>query len=320
MSLTSIDTQNMRIGPAEQSDDKLLHAYLMSNDQDAFAVLVRRYGPMVWGVCRRILRHTHDAEDAFQATFAVLVRKAPSIRRKRAIGGWLHQVARRAALRASAAGLHRGDVVDPSALVAPETTLEYSSSEQLAILDEEIARLPESLRLPIVLCYLQGLTNREAAECLGCPEGTIVSRLARARGKLRRRLVRRGLVLSGAAAFGSMLTHLGSAATLLPELARAALACGRLGASSGTITGGLISAGAARLAGETLRWLQRRQLLIRLGQGAGAVLAAVACVGLWMLMQRPAGDSPVRNAEPEPRGANTIALPAIPLDGIWQAE
>ncbi len=75
MSLSSIDCQDMRIGPAEQSDDRLLHAYLMSNDQEAFAVLVQRYGPMVWGVCRRILRDTHDAEDAFQATFAVLVRK-----------------------------------------------------------------------------------------------------------------------------------------------------------------------------------------------------------------------------------------------------
>ena len=112
MPKTSVHSQNMLVEPRGQSDDRLLQAYLKSNDQEAFAVLVQRYGPMVWGVCRRILRRTHDAEDAFQATFAVLVRKAPSIRQKRAIGGWLHQVARRAALRASAKASRQGDVMD----------------------------------------------------------------------------------------------------------------------------------------------------------------------------------------------------------------
>jgi len=325
MSLTSIDCQNMRVDSAELSDDRLLHAYLKSNDQEAFAVLVQRYGPMVWGVCRRILRDAHDAEDAFQATFAVLVRKAPSIRRKRAIGGWLHQVARRAAFRASIMSPRRAKALDATALVAPETTPDYLSSEQSAILDEEIARLPDSLRLPIVLCYLQGLTNRDAAKCLGCPEGTIVSRLARARGKLRRRLVRRGLVLSSTAAGGSLLTHSGSAATLLPELSRAALNCGRLGASSGAATGGLISAGATQLAGETLRWLSRRQLLMALVQIAGVGLAAVACFGFWMFGQRTAWDRPVGDAVTQSSGIDssgtvTAALPGIPLDGVWQAE
>src|SRR5258708_4088073 len=155
----------MLVESPEQSDDRLLQAYLISKDQDAFAVLVQRYGPMVWGICRRILRHTHDAEDAFQATFAVLVRKAPSIRKKRALGGWLHQVARRAGLRAGAKASGQEDTVDASILVSLErapvaTEKDSAVIEQTAILDEEIARLPESLRMPVIMCYLQGLTNR----------------------------------------------------------------------------------------------------------------------------------------------------------------
>ena len=193
--------------------------------------------------------------------------------------------------------------------------------EQGPILDDEIARLPESLRLPIILCYLQGLTNREAAKCLGCPEGTIVSRLARARGRLRQRLIRRGVVLTGAAAVTTLLTQMGSAAPLLPELSRAALACGKLAAAGGAAAAsqGLISPGAAQLANETLHWLNRRQWLIRLGKTVGIVMAAAVAGGLLMLMKVRQADRNVQNAPIDPIGSSSVAPPAIPLDGVWQA-
>lgn len=263
----------MLVASEELSDDRLLNDYVLSGNQDSFATLVRRYGPLVWGVCRRIAGHTHDAEDAFQATFAVLARKASSIRRRHSIGAWLHQVARRIALRVRTTSLRGRTAREP---VVTDLEARPPANEGMAdrdeILDDEIGRLPESLRLPIVMCYLQGLTNREAGERLGCPEGTIVSRLARGRDLLRQRLVRRGLVLGSAAAVTTLLTEAGSAAPLVHSLAQAAAQCGLLNAAKGAAAGGILSAGAARLADEMIGRLARRLLLARLG-----LLLAVLC-------------------------------------------
>jgi RNA polymerase sigma factor (sigma-70 family) len=181
------------------SDSELLSRFAAASDQAAFAHLMERHGPMIWRVCRRILQHTDDAEDAFQATFIVLLRKARFIRTPDLLGNWLYGVASRTALRARTQRRARERRRDPAlhaiAQVAEDRLL---GRELREILDEEINRLPMKLRLPFVLCYLEGRTNEEAARSLRCPKGTVLSRLSRARERLRRRLLRRGVSVSGA--------------------------------------------------------------------------------------------------------------------------
>ena len=185
-------------GSAEASDGALLGRFVRQRDESAFELLLRRHGPMVLGVCRRILRDSHAAEDAFQATFLVLVRKAGSLRQRERVGGWLHGVAYRLALKARA-GAARQRHQQMADLPGPDTTAEADWRDLRAVLDEEIARLPNRYREPFVLSYLQSKTNAEVARELGCPEGTVFGRLARARERLRSRLMRRGVTLSAAA-------------------------------------------------------------------------------------------------------------------------
>src|SRR5205085_417873 len=159
--------------------------------------LVDRHGPMVLSVCRRVLGNAHDAEDAFQAAFLVLVRRARKILRRESVGSWLHGVAYRTALKARTAALRR--LVKEKQTAAGQAVDDRSDivwRELRPILDEEIDRLPEKYRLPLVLCYLEGKTNAEVARQLRWPKGTVATRLARAREQLRRRLTRRGAVLS----------------------------------------------------------------------------------------------------------------------------
>ena len=163
----------------------------------AFAELVARHGRMVLEVCRRVLRDPHDVEDAFQATFLVLVRRAGSIRDQDAVGGWLHRVAMRVALRARAEAARRHNVELSAAVGASEVTEDHVERADLrTALHEELDRIPASYRAALVACYLEGLTHEEAANRLRLPVGTIRSRLSRGREKLRERLVRRGLRLA----------------------------------------------------------------------------------------------------------------------------
>ena len=177
----------------ELDDASLLAAFVSGGDEEAFALLVHRHGPLVYGVCRRCLREPADAEDAFQATFLVLVRRAASIERPVQLANWLYGVALRAARKLR----ERAERVRRFEGARPELT-QFSSesphdSELAGWLDEEIGRLPEKYRTPVILCHLQGLTRREAAGRLGCPEGTLSVRLARALAKLRKGLTRRGV-------------------------------------------------------------------------------------------------------------------------------
>jgi RNA polymerase sigma factor (sigma-70 family) len=179
------------------SDGQLLRQFLDRRDEAAFAALVRRHGPMVLGVCQRVVRNPTDAEDAFQATFLVLVRKAASLSRRAVIGDWLHGVARRTALNARrTAARHRAK---EQAMARPEVQDGEGRDDWLPLLDEALGRLPEKYRLPIVLCDLEGRTRREAAQHLRCPEGTVAGRLARGRALLARRLARHGEALPAAA-------------------------------------------------------------------------------------------------------------------------
>lgn len=196
-------------------DGELLSRFIQQRNEDAFTVLVRRHGPTVVGVCRRWLRDEADVEDAFQATFLVLARKADSIAKPDAVGSWLFGVAYRTARKA------RGDVARRQGRQEPLPDLPADEDDDPAwrdlrpLLDEEINRLPEKYRQPFVLCYLEGLTNTEAARALSLPKGTVLTRLAWARRRLRDRLVQRGVTL-GAVAFAGLWTQSADAASV-PE-------------------------------------------------------------------------------------------------------
>jgi RNA polymerase sigma factor (sigma-70 family) len=176
------------------TDAQLLERFVARRDEAAFEVLLWRHGPKVLGVCRRVLRHEQDAEDAFQATFLILVRKAGSVGKRQALGSWLHRVAYRVALRAKTLAAKRAARQMPVAdMAAADPEPDPVWGDLRPVLDEEVNRLPEKYRAPFVLCYLDGKTNAEAARELGCPKGTVLSRLAWARQRLRARLTRRGL-------------------------------------------------------------------------------------------------------------------------------
>jgi RNA polymerase sigma factor (sigma-70 family) len=183
---------------ASLGDGTLLDCFIEHRDEAAFAALVRRHGPMVLGVCRRILGHCHDAEDAFQATFLVLVRKAASVSPRDMVGNWLYGVAYQTALKARERASRRRMRERPMIeLPEPEATAHDLWDDLRPLLDQELSRLPDKYRVPIVLCDLEGKTGKEAARQLGWPEGTLTGRLSRARALLAQRLTRRGLQLSG---------------------------------------------------------------------------------------------------------------------------
>jgi RNA polymerase sigma factor (sigma-70 family) len=184
--------------PADDvADGQLLEQFLSRRDQGAFETLFQRHGGMVWQVCGRLLSEPSDIEDAFQATFLVLLRKAGTLERTRSLSAWLHGVAYRVALKTRhRAWQHRhkeGQGADMNP-VSPAASCEWQ--ELRPVLDAELERLPEKLRAPLILCYFEGKTNEQAAEALGWPIGSISKRLARARELLRQRLVRRGIALS----------------------------------------------------------------------------------------------------------------------------
>jgi RNA polymerase sigma factor (sigma-70 family) len=178
------------------SDAELLARFARDRDQAAFELLVWRHGPMVFGACRRILRDAHLAEDAFQAAFLILARKAGSVRADRSVAGWLHRVARRVAVRA--AKQHKR--IEPLAADPEGRPSSTPDAELRAVLDAEIDRLPDRYRLPVVLCYLDCRTTEDAARLLGVPRGTILSRLATARQRLAARLTCRGITAPAALA------------------------------------------------------------------------------------------------------------------------
>ena len=195
--LRSLRRAALRYDDGDMTDRQLLERFLSGREEAAFEALVRRHGPMVLGVCRRILAHHHDAEDAFQATFLVLVRKASSILARDTVGNWLYGVAYRTAQKARTAAARRR--VKEKQMSRPEALEEDVWQELRPMLDQELNRLPDKYRAPVVLCDLEGNTRKEAAQRLGWPEGTLSGRLSRARVLLAKRLTRRGLTLSGGA-------------------------------------------------------------------------------------------------------------------------
>jgi RNA polymerase sigma factor (sigma-70 family) len=185
-----------RHGADDQTDGQLLGRFVKQQDEQAFTKLMLRHGPLVLRVCRRLLANTQDAEDAFQATFLVLVRKARALQDQGSLAGWLYGVAYRIAVRARAQAARRHAQERQAAHMQTRTTLSEPTSPDLTeLLREEVSGLPEKYRSPVVLCYLEGKTHEEAARQLQWPLGTVRGRVARARDLLRRRLARRGLAI-----------------------------------------------------------------------------------------------------------------------------
>jgi RNA polymerase sigma factor (sigma-70 family) len=226
---------------ASVTDGELLTRFVARQEEAAFTTLVERHGGMVLGVCRRLLDH-HDAEDVFQATFLLLVRKALSIRKHESVGSWLHGVAYRLAAKARAQGAqrrhherHAADLRDTA--VSADT----ACRELQQILDEELQRLPDRYRLPLIHCCLEEQTHEEAASALGLPVGTVKSRLVRGKERLRKRLARRGLTLSGPA-FATLLAISGAASAALPPLLSQTMIHAAVAVASGQALAGVVSA------------------------------------------------------------------------------
>jgi serpin B len=292
-------------GADAPSDGQLLERFACRRDEAAFEALLERHGRMVWNVCWRVLANSSDAADAFQATFLVLVRKAGSIAKRDSVASWLYGVAHRVALDARA-GAARRRAHEQRAGARAEEGLPVSAevAELRQVLDEELARLPEKYRAPLVLCYLEGKTNDEAADQLGWTRGTIAGRLSRARDLLRGRLARRGLSLAPAVL----------ASALAQEAAPAAVPAGLAGltlkAALGyaTATAGA-SAPAVALAEGALHTMFVSRLKITTFLLAALALAATGAG--WLLHQalaRPPRPAP----EPPPSVSKPLVLAKDP--------
>jgi RNA polymerase sigma factor (sigma-70 family) len=243
--LDHIRRQTAADAARDVADDRLLARFLAEHDETAFAVLLHRHGPMVWRVCRRALRHRQDAEDVFQATFLTLVRKARAIRKHESLAAWLHGVAFRLARRVqSRQGRTISTPLDP-AHSAGDLADQASGKEEQAIFDEELARLCEAYRVPLVLCYLEGKTRDEAAEQLGWSFATLKRRLEAGRKLLAQRLLRRGVQL-GAVLLGVAVVQDSVLAAVPPTLSSATCQAASL-VAAGAATGDVLSAPVAHL-------------------------------------------------------------------------
>jgi RNA polymerase sigma factor (sigma-70 family) len=280
MTKAGVNSENASTGDAP-GDDVLLERFTARRDQAAFAELVHRHGPLVLGVCRRVLRHEQDAEDAFQAVFCVFARKAGTLRPGTSVGGWLYVVACRIARKLK--GLQVRRRMRESGLPdvpAPDNPTEEVSRDLWPILDEEVNRLPERYRQPFVLCQLEGKTYDEAAAELRCAPGTVSSRLTRARQRLRARLTRRGLTLS-VALLAAAVNQQTATAAVPAELAQTAVQTGL-----GYRAGQPVAERAADIANSFLK----AQALTRWVRAAGLLMVAglVAVALLWLLPGRKA--------------------------------
>jgi RNA polymerase sigma factor (sigma-70 family) len=250
------------------TDGEILARFLKCRDEEVLAALVRRHAGMVWGVCRRLLHNHHDAEDAFQATFLVLVRKAAAVPRQ-GVASWLYGVARQTAVRQRATAAKRGRRETQVGNMPESTVLEVRDADMQRVVDEALSRLPGHYRGVVILCDMEGMTRREAARHLGIPEGSVASRLARARAMLARSLKRWGIVLSG-----SVVAALSAGAAPAPPT----LVASTIKAASLLATGqmtGVVSAEVSALTEGVLRTMFMTKFKI----AAAVVLVLVSLTG-----------------------------------------
>jgi RNA polymerase sigma factor (sigma-70 family) len=286
-----------------QPDRELLRRFTRDRDDQAFAALLRRHGPMVWGACRRVLPRPDDAEDVFQATFLLLTRKAAALRDHDSVGGWLYGVAYRLALRARSAEAVRADRegrTPPRA--APDPLADITLRETQQLFDDALARLPEKCRAVLVLCCLEGLTQDEAARQLGCSRSTLKRRLEEGRTRLRKQLVRHGLTLPAALLAATLAPRAGAA--LPPSLASAVL---------GAAAGGPVAERVANLAARSASGLLAGKFKV-----AAAVMLAVAVTvaGAAGIAALPTSASPVEEpgSPPSPPAAQADDKPRPRVD------
>ena len=274
------------------NDRQLLERFAARRDAGAFEALVERHGPLVHGVCRRILGNLHDVEDAFQATFLVLARRAGSVGWRSAVGPWLSEVAHRIALKARAGGAKRRRHEARAAARRPSARSmdDMTWRELQQALDEELHTLPAKYRAPLVLCYLQGKTRDEAAQELGWSAGAVKGCLERGRELLRRRLARRGLTLS-AALLATMLAQ-AAAAAAVPAALTAATAQAALAFAAGRSAPNVIAPPVLALARTALRAVLGAKLRL----AAAVLLAGVLGVGFAWVAARGPGDPPAAGA------------------------
>jgi RNA polymerase sigma factor (sigma-70 family) len=277
--------------PGDEADERLLARFVDRADEGAFHVLLRRHGPLVLSVCTRVLGTEPDAADAFQATFLVLVRKAGSLRAPGSLAPWLYGVAYRTALKAKAELVRRRVREERLAdRVAPPAPDDLMWRDVRLVLDEEVNRLPHRYRAPLVLCYFEGRTNEQAARLLGCPPGTVFSRLAEARRRLRRRLGRRGLALSAGVLAAVLSGSTAPAAVPAPAVVVTSQAA-RAFAAGPVAAAGTTPARAAALAEGVLRAmvLTKLKVLVAALVAIGVVGLAVGVLGRHALAEGPPG-------------------------------
>jgi RNA polymerase sigma factor (sigma-70 family) len=271
------------------TDGQLLARFVAARDEAAFACLVRRHGPMVLGVCRRVLRDFHEAEDAFQATFLVLARKAATVVKRESVGCWLYGTAYRTAMEARTMSARRR-AREKTVTGAPHpAVLPPEAQDWRPLLDRELSLLPQKYRAALVLCDLEGRPRREAARLLGASEGTLSSRLARGRALLAKRLTRCGVALSAGALAAALAEGAASArvsAGLVTHTAKAAalVAAGQVAASTPAIL----------LMKEVMKAMLLKKL--RLVVGAGMLVLALGALGA--AYQAGAGPGTAQAAEP----------------------
>jgi RNA polymerase sigma factor (sigma-70 family) len=261
------------------TDGQLMDRFISRRETAALAALARRHGAMVWGVCRRVLRNHHDAEDAFQATFLVLVRKAASIASPELLANWLYGVAHQTALKARAtAGKRRQRERQVKEMPEPAVTAPDLWHDLQPVLDQELSHLPDKYRTAVVLCDLEGKTRREAARQLNVPDGTLAARLARGRAMLAKRLARHGLAVSGGALAAALAQDAASAVapTSLVFSTINAAACVAAGQAAPAVVSPKVAA--------LTEGMVRTMMLTKAKFAAGIlVLAILACYGVGVL-------------------------------------
>jgi RNA polymerase sigma factor (sigma-70 family) len=264
---------------AGTSDGQLLDRFTRQQpgaSEAAFEEIVRRHGPMVLGVCHRELRDRHAAEDAFQATFLVLTLRAHTVRKQESLGPWLHGVAARVARRARILDRRRREALVPAEVIPGHGPTDPERTEILSILDAEVDRLPEKYRRPVVLCYLEGKTQDEAASALGWTKGTVSGRLARAKDLLRSRLVRRGVAPTAALLGTGLVSEAGAAVvplSLLRSTVRASAAASLAGMETSLVSGQAAVLARSIISAMFLGRIRAVAPLLLLGLGAAAVAA-----------------------------------------------
>jgi len=278
------------------TDGRLLDQFINERDEAAFEALTRRHGPMVFGVCRRVIGNNHDAEDAFQATFLVLVRKAASVRPREAVGNWLHGVAYRTALEARARlARRRSREQQVVTMPQPHADAESSWHDLRPVLDQELTGLPDHYRLPVILCDLEGRARKQVARQLRIAEGTLSSRLATARKLLARRLRRRGVTLS-IACLTSLLAQGTVSAAVPASLLVSTTNVAMLVAAGQAVASGTVPVKVAALTEGVLKMMFLTKLKL-----TAMVVSGVAVVGLGtggLLYQARGADSMQHDTAP----------------------